>query len=147
MQRAEQEHEQPTRQRGRPFPPGTSGNPRGAALTRERVATLMRELAADLGGLSNLSAGDRTLLERAASLLAVTPSRHEDRVRGINAAGRILAGLRKRRSKRDVTVGERGPPLAELLARRVPPRSAPVATAKPQPPAPPPYKPRRFPKN
>lgn len=61
---------QPSKRRhgdGRPFPKGTSGNPRGKASIRERAAELFAEMAPDLG---QMSAIDTVMLRRASLLLA-----------------------------------------------------------------------------
>jgi hypothetical protein len=95
LQAAEQELKQhPTR-----FIPGQSGNPRGRESTAAKAARIeakARELAAELGGLDNLSAIDRTLVLQAAGLALRKPRSAEDIVRHSNAIDRILRGLAKR---------------------------------------------------
>jgi hypothetical protein len=85
---------------------------------RERIQQLMAEIAAEFeGGLDAMRAADMVVLERACSLLLGRPRSHWDSCRGVNAANRLLGGLRKRLKprKRAVTT----PTMDELLARRV----------------------------
>jgi hypothetical protein len=92
----QQDEERPPQRRGRPFPPGTSGNPRGAALDRvgERGAVLFAAVAADF---TPLSATDEVLLRQACRLLA-RGERSKDpdvAIRMSGEARRIIAALRK----------------------------------------------------
>jgi hypothetical protein len=99
---------------GTPFQPGN--NARNAK--RQRIAQLMADIAADFeGGLDGMRAADRIILEKAAGLLCQTPKTHWDACRGINAANRLLGGLRKRLKPRP-RQARTAPSMAELLERR-----------------------------
>jgi hypothetical protein len=96
--------------RGRPFPPGVSGNPLGPhAVVKERVEALVGQWVADF---PELTAIERSLLQQAAQLLvrAERIKDHDVAVRASNSAARLLASLRKKRSKPG------RPPLRERLA-------------------------------
>jgi hypothetical protein len=85
--------------RGRPWPPGTSGNPNGRRSMSKRAAMLFQALAADFGGVDALSAIDRALLEQGCRLL-VRAERAKDAdavVRLSSEARRGLVALRRRR--------------------------------------------------
>jgi hypothetical protein len=102
MQQAEQRTHQ-HRVRGRPFPPGVSGNPGGklsAAERRSRLDHMVEQWVAELGG--RVGTAERMLLRRAAELSLVRPHRNEDHVRTVNAVSRLLAqaGFRKNRPRR-----------------------------------------------
>jgi hypothetical protein len=81
------------------FPPGVSGNPKGKeslAQRRARHAAMMDDIERDIGG--ELSPADRILVSKAVDLLMAKPRLHNDRVRAINAADRILQRIRERRA-------------------------------------------------
>jgi hypothetical protein len=54
------------------------------------------ELAEPLGGLENLNAIERTLIERAAELTLSKPRRHDQRLRTANIVNRILRDVLRR---------------------------------------------------
>jgi hypothetical protein len=55
---------------GRPWPPGTSGNPNGRRSLSKRAAALFETLSADFCGANTaLSAVDRVMLEQACRLM------------------------------------------------------------------------------
>ncbi len=80
---------------GTPFPKGVSGR----ALHRQRVAVKARELAEPFGGLSNMSALDRTYIEKAAVLLTRRVRVAEDEVRALNTARGLIAPVERRRGR------------------------------------------------
>jgi hypothetical protein len=87
---------------GRPFARGQSGNPHGRASRKQRHAEMMARLAADCGGIEALSPGDQVLLARAVDLLLLKPTTQDDGVRLLNAATRLVEGIRRRyRARRD----------------------------------------------
>jgi hypothetical protein len=94
---APEQSETPRRRHGgRPWPKGVSGNPSGSKVSK-RVTTLFEALADEFGG-ADLSATDRALLIQACRLL-VRSERVKDTdqaVKCVNAARRIMDGLRKR---------------------------------------------------
>ena len=98
--------------RGRPFPPGVSGNPTGSKIGK-RVTELYEGMLADFPEPSSFEC---TLLLSAARMLARSErvQKSEDAVRCSNAAVRLLRSLRVARRK-----GGRpgGSPLRERLAR------------------------------
>jgi len=109
---AEQESGRRPGLRGKPWPPGVSGNPTGSR-TSKRALALFDAMAADFGGADALSAIDKTMLAQACRLL-VRSERARDAdiaVRLSNASARLLAGLRK--TKRQPASG---PTLAQYLA-------------------------------
>jgi hypothetical protein len=104
MQQRGQRHEQ-QRVRGRPFPPGVSGNPQGRisrAEQRARRDALVLELAGELGGIDALTPSARVLLTQCADLLMRKAATAEDHVRIVNSVDRILRSLRRQHAvKRD----------------------------------------------
>jgi hypothetical protein len=101
--------------RGRPFPPGVSGNPSGNQVGK-RVTELYEGMLADFPEPSSF---ERTLISSAARMLARSERvhNHEDAVRCSNAAVRLLTSLRVARRKRGRPAGV--PPLRERLAAEV----------------------------
>jgi hypothetical protein len=92
-QREGQQRAQP---RGRPFPPGVSGNPSGAQTTPRRAAELYEALARDF---AHLSSGDAVLLQQAARSFARAERPTcggDEAVRLVALGHRILVSLRKR---------------------------------------------------
>ncbi len=87
--------------RGKPWPPGTSGNPEGGRIRSRRIDALYTDLAADLGGASTLTAVQNTLVRQAARMLARAERERnaEHVVRLTNCASRLLASLRNGRRK------------------------------------------------
>jgi hypothetical protein len=87
--------------RGRPFPPGVSGNPSGVAKQRpnerERIAELFSIIAADYGELT----GIERVVQQAARLLARAEKAADAdiAVRASNAASRMLATLKRKRHR------------------------------------------------
>jgi hypothetical protein len=100
--------------RGRPWPPGTSGNPLGATAYRRSAAELFAEVVTDFGGVDGLSATDRVLLAHGCRLL-VRASRvrdHDIALRMSGEARRVLAALKRAPAPAPETP-------AEYLTRRV----------------------------
>jgi hypothetical protein len=107
-----QRNEQRSMLRGRPWPPGTSGNPSGSTVSK-RVTVLFDAMLADFGE-GALSAIDSAMLLQACRLL-VRSERTADAdsaVRLSNAAARLIAGLRS--AKRREPAGET---FADIAAR------------------------------
>jgi len=75
--------------------PGNRGRPT-AAERRARIEAIAKELAAEYGGLANLTAVERLLVMQAAELSLRKPRNAEDHVRIINSTQRALARLAKR---------------------------------------------------
>ncbi|MGO9682382.1 MAG: hypothetical protein ACLPTZ_07310 [Beijerinckiaceae bacterium] len=94
-------NEQQSKQRGRPWPPGVSGNLAGRALRGKRFGELFDGLAADFGGASGLTPAQAIMLSQAVRLLmrAERERTAEDTVRLSNAAVRMLSSLRNGRRK------------------------------------------------
>jgi hypothetical protein len=92
----EQQAEQRLKPRGKPWPPGTSGNPAGRPTMSKRVAALYAALANEHGEGSTLSVVNQTLLLQACKLIARGEQTKEaaDAVKCLNAARRLLAGLK-----------------------------------------------------
>jgi hypothetical protein len=105
----EQQTSQRSKQRGRPWRRGESGNPGGSRLIIERRAKMEAEIAHELG--DDLSATDRILLSRAVELLTRRTRSHTDSVRGLNTAHRILQSSRAKYQAEEIA-----PSLQELLA-------------------------------
>ncbi len=85
---------------------------------RDRIQQLMTEIAAEFeGGLDTMRSSDRVVLERACSLLLGRPRSHWDSCRGVNAANRLLGGLRKRLKPKRMAPRQR-PSLVALMANR-----------------------------
>jgi hypothetical protein len=85
--------QKPQRKRGRPFAPGTTGNPGGLQSNGKVYRELYAELEADLGGA--LTAVQRVQLDQAVGLVLLS-RRIKDpsaRVKLANSAQRILATL------------------------------------------------------
>jgi hypothetical protein len=100
------------------FKPGASGNPFGKlSRTAQRALVLGRanELAQELGGYENLSAIERTLIEKAAELTLSKPRRHDQRIRTANIVNRILRDILRRRTPPG-RPGGRPNPLQSYLA-------------------------------
>jgi hypothetical protein len=79
---------------GMPFPTGASGNPSGKskAFREAKIAKLITEWCEPIGGPENLVGAEKTLIRRAAELVAgPQPRRAEDVVRHANVISRILA--------------------------------------------------------
>jgi hypothetical protein len=92
--------------RGNPaWTKGVSGNPRGSLSKAEKDALVRRKAQALALGIAwkGLGALDREYLLKAATLLGQRPRRHEDTIRGINAANRLIATVERRKgaAKRD----------------------------------------------
>jgi hypothetical protein len=96
-QRAPQRH----KPRGRPWPPGVSGNPDGARTRGKRFAELYDNMAADFGGAKALTSVQAVMLAQSVRLLmrAEREKNAEDAVRLSNAAMRMLGTLRNGRRK------------------------------------------------
>jgi hypothetical protein len=95
---SEERREKRQRVRGRPFAPGTTGNPKGRAAIRERADELYGIMAADF---DHLTATDAVLLRQASLLLARSQRVHrrqdiEAAIRMSSEARRLLSTLRKR---------------------------------------------------
>jgi hypothetical protein len=75
-----------------PYPNGRES----VAQRRARHAAMMADIERDIGG--DLSPADRILVAKAVDLLMAKPRLHNDRVRAINAADRILQRIRERRA-------------------------------------------------
>jgi hypothetical protein len=101
---AEQENPQQPKLRGRPWPKGVSGNPRGRTLGK-RYLTLFADLARDLGGEAALTGIERALLGQAVGLMlrAERVKDTDDAVRLANASARLLANLRNTKRERQAT--------------------------------------------
>lgn len=86
---------QPKRGVGRPWPPGTSGNPLGGKVKTPRYLELYNGIAADYGGVEALTTLQRTVLGQGVRLLIkAEKTRDLDlAVRLSNASARMLAGL------------------------------------------------------
>lgn len=84
-----------TTQRGRPFPPGVSGNPQGGSVINRRADELFAGVAADFGVLS---ATDEILLRAACRLLArAEKTKDEDAAVRLSSEGRRgIDALRRR---------------------------------------------------
>jgi hypothetical protein len=108
----EQQNSQRAKQRGRPWPPGTSGNPAGSRVHNPQRQTLQADIEAELGG--QVSPADKLLLQRAIELLTRRARSHVDAVRGTNLAHRILTSLRTKYTAAKAQAGDPG--LEELLA-------------------------------
>lgn len=67
---------------------------------RKRLVELRADLDRELG--ADLSAADRVLRDRVIELLARRPRSHNDTVRTVNAADRILERLRSRYAKDEI---------------------------------------------
>lgn len=96
------------------YRPGQSGNPAGRPSRTQRRALLLgraTELAEPLGGLENLNAIERTLIEHAAELTLSRPRRHDERVATANIVNRILRDVLRRHAP----VGNGGSDLGSLL--------------------------------
>jgi hypothetical protein len=81
--------------RGRPFPPGISGNPEGLRVRGRRFGQLYDDIAASFGGVSDLSPFQKILLRQGVRLL-VKAEKEKDpdlAVRLSNACMRALAGM------------------------------------------------------
>jgi hypothetical protein len=85
--------------RGRPFPPGVSGNPGGRVNLQQRTAELYAIMAADLGG--SFSGMDELLLVQACRMLARSEKTADPEiaVKCSNAGTRLLSILRKKRPR------------------------------------------------
>jgi hypothetical protein len=95
---SEQQTAQPARKIiGRPWVKGQSGNPLGIKTPR-RITDLFEALAAEYGGVADLSVTDRALIMQAARLFVRSErvKKDADAVKCANAARRMLIGLRKR---------------------------------------------------
>ena len=86
---------------GRPFPPGTSGNPLGARVINERAAELYAIMRGDFGPLVPT---DEILLRQAARLLARGErlKNADASIRMSSEARRIIASLRRTARAKDV---------------------------------------------
>jgi hypothetical protein len=78
--------------------PGQSGNWRGSRLHVVRKQELQASIELELG---ELSAVDRIMVQRAAELLSRRPRSHEQAVRLVNAASRIIDRLRAKHQRDD----------------------------------------------
>lgn len=96
---AKQQTDQRPKPRGRPWPPGVSGNPFGRTLGK-RYFTLFGDLARDLGGEAALTGIQRALLGQACQLMVRSEQVRvaDDAVRLANAAQRILTTLTAKRT-------------------------------------------------
>ncbi len=94
------------------YGPGQSGHPGGGKRSRAAIQARAIDLAADLGGWSNLSVADQQLLNKAAELSMRPTLRvdHETAVRIGNAIDRILRGLRKRHARPKIEADQSGRP-------------------------------------
>jgi hypothetical protein len=79
--------------------PGNPGRP-SAAEKRARIEAEAASLAAEYGGMSKVSAIDRTLILQAAALLTRRPRNGEDAVRASNAVARLLSIVARRHGGR-----------------------------------------------
>ena len=101
MQQVEQRGAQRSKQQrvfGRPFPKGTSGNPRGlgplAAERRKRREWLRRGLAEAMGGIERLSVDQQALLDMVVEqTLLVERSHGSERTRATNVLLRLRRQL------------------------------------------------------
>ena len=112
MQQPATAPEQRSGLRGRPFPPGTSGNPLGARIVNQRAAELFAVMAGDFGPLS---AVDEVLLRQACRLLARS-ERLKDPDNSIRMSGearRLLEALRRHAAPKGVVAES----FADIAAR------------------------------
>ena len=111
----------PTRRvRGRPFPPGVSGNPLGRRVKSQRFVELYDGLAEPYGGPERLTTFQRVMLAQAVRLLMrAERTRDADMaVRLTNAGCRALAAVQSGPNPRKpVPPKPPVPSLAEHLAR------------------------------
>jgi hypothetical protein len=102
--------------RGR-FMAGNNANPTGRPTKAQRHAqqvAKVAELASRFGGVENLDPIERERIRLAAQLLLRRPATHEDQVRCINSADRLIARVeRSQRARR-----HQRPSFAEALAKR-----------------------------
>ncbi len=101
IQQRQAANEQQSKQRGRPWPPGTSGNLAGRRLQGKRFTELFDGMAADYGGVDALTSVQRVMLSQACRLLMRAERERiaEDAVRLSNAALRMLGALQNGRKK------------------------------------------------
>ncbi len=95
MLQQQTDSEQRTKQRGRPWPPGVSGNPGGQRAMRDRAAQTFGELVSERGGEMALQPTDLLRLQQAA-LLIERSKRTRDAgvaVKAANAADRLLRAV------------------------------------------------------
>ena len=74
----------------------------------------MADLASDVGGVAALSRSDRILLGRAVDLLLRKAGTHNDHVRAVNTAMRVVEAIRRRVPKPEPP----GPSLADYLVSK-----------------------------
>jgi hypothetical protein len=84
------------------------------AERRARIDAKAEELASRFGGLAALESIERERIMLAAELLLRKPISHEDRVRLVNSADRLLARVESSRR----AAKQRGQGFAEALAAR-----------------------------
>jgi hypothetical protein len=94
VQDMEQATAQESAKRDTRFKPGVSGNPAGAKSRKAKHAEMLARLASDMPAAP--SAGDAVLLGHAVDLLLLRATTIEDRTRLVNAAMRIVNGVRRR---------------------------------------------------
>jgi hypothetical protein len=108
----------PRKRSGRPWPPGTSGNPRGRRSNlNKRAAALFGVLSADLCGAdTTLPAIDRALLEQACRLL-VRAERECDADAAVRLSSEARRGLMALR-RHGASVPREEPMASEVLRAR-----------------------------
>jgi hypothetical protein len=99
------------RPRGKPWPKGISGNALGSRVHDAKCLQLKLELLKELGGGNIVSLPDQELLARAVELLVRRARSHNDSVRAVNTAHRIIEALRAKYAKDEAV-----PSLAEYEA-------------------------------
>jgi len=116
-----EQQEAKNRPRGKPFPPGTSGNASGQRIINERVAAYFEQMAGDFPNMSNV---ERSMLTKACRLLVRSDgTRNADgSARLACAAGQLLRTLRimrrapLRRERTPPPVGSKTMPMRDQLA-------------------------------
>jgi len=98
----EQNSERPMKPRGRPWAPGTSGNPLGHSRSKRHQA-LVDIIAAEFGGEAQLSAIEREFVSRAAEQLRRAERKktsNDESVRLTRCAAQLIDRIRDRRARK-----------------------------------------------